>query len=128
MRQVLSIATVLALLASSGSPVMAACMGAGKTVSCHAAATQASHCDRAMHHHHEQQAEAPGSPGLFASESGSKCPMECCTPGHPQNGTVLASASLLPPLAVTKHKLQFAPVTFVSPGFSSHTDRGPPSA
>lgn len=125
MRQFFSIATVLALLSSMASPIAAACMGTGKAASCHMEA--ASHCDRMMHHHQHQAGNESNS-GLFALENDSKCPMDCCTPGHPQTGTVLASTSLLPPLAATKHKVQPASVIFVSAGFSSHTDRGPPAA
>jgi hypothetical protein len=124
MRRFFSITAIVALLFSGMSPLAAACTGSGKVASCHMEA--ASHCDRAMHHHQHQTDQ--NSSGMFAVESDSKCPMDCCTPGHPQTGTVLASSSPLPPLAAAKHKIQMTSVIFLSAGFSSHTDRGPPTA
>ena len=124
MRRILSIATVMALLSSLVSPVMAACMGTGKAISCHTEATP--HCDRTMHHHHQEQAEATSEFALLAGDNDAKCPMDCCTPGHPQSGTALAAASLLPPLTVSDQNFHVPALTFISAGFSSHTDRGPP--
>jgi hypothetical protein len=129
MRRFLSIATVLALLSSAMSPLAAACTGMRKAASCHMemAAETGSHCDRAAHHHH-QKAGNTSSPSFSADNSDSKCPMDCCTPGHPQSGAAQVTATLLPPLTATKRKIQPVSVTFVSAGFSSHTDRGPPAA
>jgi hypothetical protein len=129
MRRLLSIAMVLALLSSAMSPLAAACTGMRKGASCHMdmEAEAGSHCDRASHHHH-QKTENTSSPSFSADNSDSKCPMDCCTPGHPQSGTAQASATLLPPLSATKRKILPVSVTFVSAGFSSHTDRGPPIA
>jgi len=128
MRRLLSITTVLALLASMTSPLLAATCGAGtgKAVSCHP--VEMPHCDRPMHHHHHHDDAEPAShSGLSAGQSESKCPMDCCMPGHPQSGAP-ATASLLPPLALTEQSFHFGQITFMSAGFSSHTDRGPPSA
>jgi hypothetical protein len=125
MRRVFSIATVAALLFSLMSPMMAACTGTGKAVSCHAA--EATHCDRAMHHHHEA-AEPESNAGLFAVDNPARCPMDCCMPGHPQSGTVRAAAPILPPLAVSDRTPHVVQVAFISAGFSSHSDRGPPAA
>jgi len=128
MRRFLSIATVLALLSSVMSPVLAAaCTGTGKAVSCHNVTMP--HCDRTMHQHHhhgDAEAHAPAS-GMSAGESDGKCPMDCCTPGHKQNGVSPIAASFLPLLMASDHSFQIVPVTFTSAGFSSHTDRGPPS-
>src|SRR5215467_13457745 len=101
MRRFLSIATVLALLSSIMSPVLAAaCTGTGKAVSCHSVAIP--HCDRTMHQHHHHDAEAPApASGMSASESDGKCPMDCCTPGHRQNGVSPVAASFLPLLMVS---------------------------
>jgi hypothetical protein len=128
MRRFLSIATIVALLSSLATPVMAACMGTGKAASCHAmeAPRQGGH---AMHHHHHQdEAEAPNRSGLSAGDSDARCPMECCTPAHPQNGAALAATSIFPPLAVSDQNFYRVQVAFINAGFSSHTDRGPPLA
>jgi hypothetical protein len=128
MRRFLSIATVLALLSSMASPVLsAACAGTGKAASCHSVGMP--HCDRPMHqHHHHDDAEPASNSGLSAVQNDGKCPMDCCMPGHPQNGAAPATASILPPLAITDQSFHFVSVTFLSAGFSSHTDRGPPAA
>jgi hypothetical protein len=127
MRRVLSITAILLLLSSIMSPIMAAaCAGTGKAVSCHSVAV--THCDRVRHEHH-QMAEAPGSTqSVSIAESDEKCPMDCCTAGHRQSGAAAYSPSILPPLAVSDQNIHFVPVHFISAGFSSHTDRGPPRA
>jgi len=129
MRRFLSITVVAALLSSMLSPVMAACTGTGKAVSCHAAAVAmaADHCDRPMHQHHHHDAAPPESKTAFsAGDDQAKCPMDCCMAGHPRNSAVVSADSFLPPLAVSDREVHFAPVTFTIAGFSSHTDRGPP--
>jgi hypothetical protein len=131
MRRILSITTVLALLSSMLTPVMAAaCTGRGKAVSCHAEPMP--HCDRAIHEHHHHDAvmdEAKsGLSVLSAADNDAKCPMDCCTPGHPRTGAAVAATSMLPPLAISDREFVFASITFISAGFSSHTDRGPPLA
>ncbi|HET9364162.1 MAG TPA: hypothetical protein VFP71_04145 [Candidatus Angelobacter sp.] len=111
------------------SPIMAAtCMGGtGKAASCHSMAASASHCDRHEHHHHAA-AEAPASKSITAADSDEKCPMDCCVPGHRASASVAYSPQLLPPLAISDQNVHVVPVHFISAGFSSHTDRGPPSA
>ena len=129
MRRILSIATIVALISSSLSPLMAAaCTGTGKAMSCHAVAMP--HCDRSMHeHHHHDGAPVESSSSVsVAEDDGTKCPMDCCNAGHPTTVATPSAASFLPPLAVSTRSLYFISVTFVSAGFSSHTDRGPPLA
>jgi len=128
MRRLLSIATVLALLSSMTTPLLAAtCAGTGKAVSCHAEAMR--HCDRAAHHHHhDEDAQPQSSTSLTAGYNDAKCPMDCCTPGHPQNGAPAVHASHFPLVAVSDYNFFFVAVIFTAPGFSSHTDRGPPTA
>ncbi|HEX3587150.1 MAG TPA: hypothetical protein VH024_14205 [Candidatus Angelobacter sp.] len=117
------------LLSSMLSPVMAACTGTGKAISCHAAAMAADHCDRPMHQHHHHGAAPPDSKAAFsAGDDQAKCPMECCMAGHPTTSAVVSANSFLPPLAVNDREIHFASVTFTIAGFSSHTDRGPPRA
>jgi hypothetical protein len=125
MRRFLSIATVLALLFSMASPVLAACTGSGRAATCHAMATP--QADPAMHGHHHHEA-APEPASIFsAGESDGKCPMDCCKPGHPRSGAPAVAASTFPPLAVTEQNVHSVTVAFTSAGFSSHTDRGPPA-
>jgi hypothetical protein len=128
MRRFLSIATIAALLSSMLSPLMAAaCTGTGKAVSCHA--VEAPSCDRPMHQHHHHAAAAPKSKSAMSADAdAAKCPMDCCTPGHPRTGAAASTQTHLPPLAANDRHCHFAPVTFSSIGFSSHTDRGPPQA
>ncbi|HEY2390790.1 MAG TPA: DUF2946 family protein [Candidatus Angelobacter sp.] len=127
MRRILSISIVFALISSSLSPLMAAaCTGTGKAMSCHGGATP--HCDRSMHEHHHQAAPVESNASLSAAEDGAKCPMDCCTAAHLTNVAAPATASFLPPLAVADRNFHFVSVKFISTGFSSHTDRGPPLA
>jgi len=119
MRRFFSIATVLALLSTMMSPVLAAaCTGTGKAVSCHTAPMP--HCDRTMHqHHHHADAEQPASTsGISVGESDSKCPMDCCTPGNKQNSVSPVTASLLPLITASDRSFQIASITFTSAGFS----------
>ena len=129
MRRFLSITVVATLFSSMLSPLMAACTGTGKAVSCHAVAVAAEHCDRPMHQHHHHGAAAPQSQtALSAGDDEAKCPMDCCIAGHPSNGAAVSANSFLHPLAVSDRAYHFVPVTFTIAGFSSHTDRGPPRA
>ena len=126
MRRSLSITVILALVSSMLSPIMAAaCTGTGKAVSCHAVAVD--HCDRPMHQHHHHGMAAPESTTAFTvAPDDSKCPMDCCTPGHLRTGATPSRNPDLPPPAVSDLKIQFVAVVFTVAGFSSHTDRGPP--
>jgi hypothetical protein len=132
MRRSLSITVILALLSSMVSPIMAAgCTGTGKAVSCHEVAMD--HCDRPMHQHHHHDMAAPESTAtpksktaFSAAPNDSKCPMDCCTPGHLRSEAKISTHPDLPPPAVSDFKIQFVAVVFTVAGFSSHTDRGPP--
>jgi hypothetical protein len=128
MRRILSITTVLALVLSSFLPVMASTGGmAAQAMSCHGGVMP--HCDRATHgHHHHDAAASESDPSFSVVEDNGKCPMDCCAPGHPTTGAAPVTASFLPPLAVTDRSFHFVSITFISAGFSSHTDRGPPLA
>jgi hypothetical protein len=129
MRRFLSITIMAGLISSMLSPLMAAaCTGTGKAASCHMVATAPS-CDRPMHqHHHPGAAPAESRSSLSVADDDAKCPMDCCTPGHPRSGAIVSANSFLPPLAVSDQNFHFVPITFTIAGFSSHTDRGPPLA
>lgn len=131
MRRIFSITAIVALIASSFSPLMAAtmhCAGMSKaSMSCHGGEDMAS-CDRHMHgHHHQAAAPTESSPSFSGAEDNPKCPMDCCAPGHITTVAASSSVSLIPPMAASNRNFHFVAVTFVSVGFSSHTDRGPPS-
>lgn len=53
--------------------------------------------------------------------------MDCCAPGHEQNQAKIAAAVALPLSLVAQHGFGYASIAFARVGFSSHTDRGPPS-
>jgi len=131
MRRFASITAVLSLLSAMMSPTMAAaCTGTGKAASCHAMPVE--HCERAAHEHHHHAVAPVADPTSSVSESvaqdDSKCPMDCCRPGHRESAGAIDTSSFLPSLAVSDQAFHFVPVVFTSAGFSSHTDRGPPSA
>jgi hypothetical protein len=129
MRRIFSISIVFALISSSFLPLMAStgCMEAGKTMSCHGG--EVPQCDRHLHEHHNHDASpVESASSLSVADDNAKCPMDCCSPGHVTSVASPATGSLLPPLAMNDRNLHFASVTFVSAGFSSHTDRGPPLA
>jgi len=126
MRRSLSITVIFALFFSMLQPALAAaCTGTGKAVSCHAVVVD--HCDRPMHQHHHHGMAAPESKTAFsAAPDESKCPMDCCTPGHLRSEATISTHPDLPPPAVSDLNIQFVAVVFTVAGFSSHTDRGPP--
>lgn len=134
MRRLASIWAMVAMMTSLFSPLLAQAHGAdvSHSMACHRAPSQRA---AATKHHHcaemageSSAATSSGEPSVKAGKDVPGCPMDCCTQGHPQNGTALSSVSKLPPLPVTETVRQIASITFLSAGFSSHTDRGPPAA
>jgi hypothetical protein len=93
----------------------------------HAGATPA----KSAHHCHDMADMMPPAsdtePALNASGGSENCPMNCCVQAAPTTVAALPAASFLPPLHVLETSLHGFSVTFSSVGFSSHTDRGPPS-
>ena len=76
--------------------------------------------------------------GMMAQDSGTgpvvaaygaseKCPMNCCVQAVPPTVAALPAASFIPQLHAIKASIHAFAVTFSSTGFSSHTDRGPPT-
>jgi hypothetical protein len=127
MRRIFAITSLLALVFSMASPVWAtACASMGTTPMCHRNAAQHQHhCDMMM----EQQdgTAAPDSAAVFGSVP-TKCPMQCCLQSQAGNGTAVLIVPLIFQLAVSDYRTHFSTVIFVSAGFSSHTDRGPPQS
>jgi hypothetical protein len=102
-------------------------------MSCHRTPLQ--HADTApaksVHHCHDMAAMAASDSeterSLNASRSSENCPMNCCVQATPPTVAALPAASFLPPLHVLETSFYGFSVTFSRVGFSSHTDRGPPS-
>ncbi|MBZ5534256.1 MAG: hypothetical protein LAO20_22755 [Acidobacteriia bacterium] len=129
MRRFLSLTMVAALLTVPLSPVWAVAQSSGnEPMACHRVGMthhDAHDCDGMPEHRH---GGAPASHGVvLANANPENCPMNCCVQGRVQSGTVAAPISLPVPLAVTDKESSYALVMFTSAGFSSHTDRGPPS-
>jgi hypothetical protein len=128
MRSLSSITAIAAVVFSALTPLLAAaCPDGRQAPACHRIQAQKPHCAMKHDHHADTPALADEGPVMAGSEA-PNCPMDCCIPGHPTNAVTVAAGSDLPPLAVVEYRLQFVPIAFVRTGFSSHTDRGPPSA
>jgi hypothetical protein len=138
MRQFWSITAVVAQIAFLLSPAWSQDMS---PLCCQKAAVAACHrteghahspakAKKASHHCAEAaKAEAPVTAGeVLTAGHSHPCPMDCCTQGNPQSVNAVTAFSQVPPLAVIDAELHFVPVIFISAGFSSHTDRGPPQA
>ncbi|HEX7288839.1 MAG TPA: hypothetical protein VF532_21830 [Candidatus Angelobacter sp.] len=136
MRRFWSITTILALVAAMLAPMTGAAMEAAHPMGCPRTAAhsehQKSHAMKAHAHHcgamHEEHAPEPASPGSSISGLEKSCPMDCCVQGSLPNASAVAAFSLILQLAVSDAELHLVPIIFVSAGFSSHTDRGPPTA
>ncbi|PYP85977.1 MAG: hypothetical protein DMG65_19875 [Candidatus Angelobacter sp. Gp1-AA117] len=125
MRRIFSIPVIAALVCSWFSPLWAAtCETTGKRSACHRENHVVHHCDM-MGHHHAADME---STETALSSGVSKCPMDCCSQIYSANGTAPARGFTAPLQLVTSYEFHRAAVVFASPGFSSHTDRGPPRA
>jgi hypothetical protein len=129
MRRFFSITTILALMSSLASPLLAAvCDHSGQPMACHRATKQRSHCEMMAGHNHHSAASESAEPAVAGREVSGNCPMDCCISGHPTSASTIAATPSLPPLVVIEHATHVAPVVFTRTGFSSHTDRGPPAA
>jgi hypothetical protein len=131
MRRFFSISAIAALTFQLVSPLLAAaCPHAKQMPACHRAQQQEHHHCDAMMHEHSVEPAAPESetPSVKAVDSPANCPMDCCGASVVTNAAAVAADTSLPSLAATEQICGFVPVTFATPGFSSHTDRGPPAA
>lgn len=129
MRRLISISTTVALLFSLVSPLLAqTCMRGGERASCHRVNQTASqhHCDGMPGHHHEDEMVVPDQ-GDSISGVASNCPMNCCLAAQAGKQVAVVNSIVVAPQIAFSAKLQLTAVVFVATGFSSHTDRGPPS-
>jgi hypothetical protein len=136
MKRLFSITTMLVLLCSAFSPAWATDMDGMQMqgASCHRMSMQdvsGKHNNKHGKTHHcegmEMTAAQPSNELSFAPSHSHSCPMNCCVQGNPKSGVAISANSFLPPLATVEAELDFAYIIFVSAGFSSHTDRGPPA-
>jgi len=128
MRRFFSITAIAAVVFSALTPLLAAaCPDVRQAPACHRVQAQKPHCDM-MHDHHADATPSQDEMPAMEGNPATNCPMDCCIPGHPTSAVTVTVASSLPPLAIVEYRLQFVPLVFVRTGFSSHTDRGPPSA
>lgn len=129
MRRLISISTAVALIFSLVSPLLAqTCMKSGEHASCHRGSQAASHhhCDGMPGHHHEDEMAAPDQSDSV-SGAAANCPMNCCLAAQTGKQVAVVNHVVVTPQLAFSATLQVPTVVFVAAGFSSHTDRGPPS-
>ena len=134
MRRLVALSAIALLLLTLNSPLLAASCEHGKTMpACHRVREQNSqkpHCE--MMHHHDSAEETDATPAnrpvIRSAPSSQNCPMNCCQLGDRTNAVALAITPSLPQPAVTEQCPSIVSIVFSSTGFSSHTDRGPPTA
>jgi len=127
-----SILALLAILYPVASPLWASAMEPQHSAMCHRMAMGvAKTSSQPSHHCHDMagdddSARDSSTPSLSAGSS-EQCPMNCCVQSVPRTAAALPVASSLSLLVAIEASAHVVPVTFTSAGFSSHTDRGPPS-
>jgi len=127
MRRIFAITLIAGLIFSTASPVWAAaCAGMHTTPMCHRTAAHHHHCDMMMDQDKQDETASPESQTGISAVPG-KCPMQCCMQAQAGNGTAVPAISFLPQLDAAEYHVDFAMVVFLTSGFSSHTDRGPPA-
>jgi hypothetical protein len=137
MRRLIAITAIAVLMVSLNAPLLAAtCEHTKPMAACHGVEEQKAqkpHCER-MHEHDAQKADGdeestPVSGNVTIQSAPSQnCPMDCCQLGHRTNAVVLAGTTALPQPSPSEQTPSILSVIFSRTGFSSHTDRGPPSA
>ena len=125
MRRAFSISIIVALVCAMFSPAFAAtCESMGKKSVGDRAKGVVNHCDMMGHHH--ETAATPETTAFVAGVGAPKCPMSCCDGAYFITAIASHVRFVSPAQLVMNHEFRFSAVVFVSPGFSSHTDRGPP--
>jgi hypothetical protein len=134
MQRVCSILAMFAVLCPVVSPLWASAMHTAEAASCHRMPLgKARPTAHPAHHCHymdaagQQTSNTGRDTAVLKSGSPERCPMNCCLQAAPPTTAALPAASFVPALVVSRTQVHFLPVTFTSTGFSSHTDRGPPS-
>ncbi|HEY6350246.1 MAG TPA: hypothetical protein VI636_12635 [Candidatus Angelobacter sp.] len=127
MRRLLAITVIMALICSTGMPVWAsACKAMHKmpTPQSSGAAHAQHHCDMMAD---EDDAGVSESNSVIKDRA-SDCPMQCCMQASAGNGPAIPAAAFIAVLLSSEDHVDVPAVAFSTPGFSSHTDRGPPVA
>lgn len=137
MRRIYSILALLAIVYPVASPLWANAMEPQHAAMCHRMAMgSASASSQPSHHCHDMSSQdmsgeddsaQNSSTPSFSANSSEECPMNCCVQSVPPTVAALPASSSLPLLVATEASRHVVPVAFTSVGFSSHTDRGPPS-
>lgn len=139
MRRLIAISAITLLMLSLNAPLLAATCEHGQPIAaCHRVQEQKAqkpHCE--MMHHQEsgedasvadESAPASSEPTIQGTGSSHNCPMDCCQLGDRTNAVALTITPSLPQPAISRQASSVPSVVFCSIGFSSHTDRGPPTA
>lgn len=122
MRRLFSISLIASLLCSVLAPASASAHSmSGMHEACHG--TKAVHHCEMMSSDEDQDSSDSAS----AFSNGPKCPMDCCAQAFQNSGISVTAVFALSMEAVADRAPSFASSVFTHNGFSSHTDRGPPS-
>lgn len=130
MRRWFSITAICALLASTAMPLVAAsCPHAKMAMACH----RTEHAQAQGHQHHcDEMAKEQNDPGSSETRIQSalqqNCPMDCCSASQRTSAVALSAVFSTAALPLAGHDASFINPVFSTSGFSSHTDRGPPTA
>lgn len=131
MRRLLAITVIAALICAMGMPVWAS-ETSHKAMLCHRepahnhATRKAAHHCNSMAMEDEQDATAASDSETFMKGSSHACPVQCCTQANAGTSPAVVSAAPICGLHSAEDHVHAPAVTFSTPGFSSHTDRGPP--
>jgi len=135
MRRIFSISAILMLMYSAALPsVMSAMMANDAAMACHrptlgTGAATPRHCHAMADMAGADAMEnGPADGASITSSTDQKCPMDCCTMMGTAPQAVLSAQHGLPAPAIMEPGVSAARIVFARTGFSSHTDRGPPSA
>ena len=132
MQRLASITAMASLVSALLLPVMPkVCMGPGMSVAEQRDAMRQHHCEE-MQEQAGQTDQPEADASLFSvnrSDSPQRCPMNCCAcrkASVSQEAAIVPEASLSG-ATVLQDRVFVQEIVFSNNGFSSHTDRGPPS-
>jgi hypothetical protein len=132
MQRLASITAMASLVSAMLLPAMPKlCMGPGMSMAEHRDGMHQHHCEE-MQEQAGQTDQTEADASLFSvnkSDSPQKCPMNCCAcrkAGVNQEAAIVPEAALSTE-TVAQERVFVQDIAFSNNGFSSHTDRGPPS-
>jgi hypothetical protein len=127
MRRFLSITLVFALLAATATPLVAAsCPHVKMAMACHRT-EHAHHCESMQDEPGDASQAEPGEPAFAGVTAAQDCPMDCCAPSQRTSSVAFTASFSMSLLSSSESSISFTSLIFSAPGFSSHTDRGPPA-